>query len=203
MNHTERLRALLSIQGQAGSIEAHMPALLRAMAASSTVRAAALSPGGGGLGDPTGEEVADALSGKAKEHLDYIDEQIDIALAALADAAATVYRYVPERTPIRQSESRCPEGWCTSCWRIDKAHSPADRRYGNKLCSWCGGIRAEYGKLPPFSRRKADEGRTVFSGPLAKHVEGRRVTKQEIEEAFKPRPPVPKSKRRKRKGRAA
>lgn len=124
--------------------------------------------------DPTGEAAI-----AQDETLDLPTRWLDV-MGDLDRAAARARRLIdvlvppqPGMRPSRCGECGAPrlvtaardksataadvaiEGWCRSCYRLDRRLQPIDtdrrgNRYYRDLCRWCGGFRSRHGIDPPL-----------------------------------------------------
>lgn len=147
----------------------------------------------GGISDPTGTVAATAADRGC-------DPQHHRRLRQLLDQLATTSRLVvdllaqtnPALTvrPVRPlDDTVADDGWCISCHRDDRWCEPISDNYtAKKLCRWCGDFAGAHGFLPPVDI-------------LRDRHQGKRITKQRVEQAIHDHRRATRGKRR--KGRVA
>jgi hypothetical protein len=128
-------------------------------------------PGGGGRGGSTGtvpereHSIPDAY---AADHALAMDRLVRGA-SSLSELARLVHRY----QPVGDVPTDDDDLWCTSCARLAHATPRASSR--NALCSWCSSFVDAEDCLPPV---------TV----LRRHLEGHRISEEEVRRALATQP---------------
>jgi len=137
--------------------------------------------------DPTGEA---AIHRTPTHHRDLI-RGVEAGYKAAVEIITRVNATNPALTvrPALQLDATvADDGWCVSCHRDDRHCEPISENYtSRKLCRWCGDFRGAHGFLPPVDI-------------LHDRHQGRRITKQRVDEAVRE---LARSNRKKRRNNAA
>ena len=105
--------------------------------------------------DPTGDAALEP--DRAAAALAVIDHAVAALSVASTRLAVELTAWSPMAAGIDRpdpSSVTAPDGWCTSCWRDDRRHTPVGVRPGGtapyyaRLCGWCGRFKAAHKALP-------------------------------------------------------
>lgn len=110
-----------------------------------------------GASDPTGEAAMGP--DRAALALALIDRMVPRLATVAAVLANELTAWSPMTGGIDRTDPSsvtAPDGWCTSCWRDDRRHTPIGTRPGGtapyyaRFCEWCGRYQTVHKQPPPL-----------------------------------------------------